>query len=101
MPSPSESLMDERHEVLPGVYKRLGDCTARDLEGSLEVLEERVEQSAAIVGLLDRLAADARARGVSIIPVPAWLEDASEDIDLPTLRSQRRLLEEWVEAPLL
>lgn len=89
--------MDERWEIRPGVHKRFSDCTLGDLEGSLEVLKERVDHGGAITGLLDRLLDDADARGVSRIPVPACVHGSSHEEDLPSLRAQRRALEACVE----
>ncbi len=97
MTSRSESPMDERWEIRPGVHKRFSDCTVGDLESSLEVSEERIEHNDAIRGLLDRLIADAEARGVSRIPVPACIHGSSHHADLPAIREQRAALEACAE----
>jgi hypothetical protein len=60
-----DSIMDEPVEVAVGVFKPMGECTAKDLRNSARLLEIRAIVQQELAGLFDGLAESKRAQAGS------------------------------------
>ena len=101
--------LDELLEVAPGHFKRLGECTASDLEGWSKVGHDHLVLAARFLAAHGDLSAVVEALGLEEYPMPEELNEAREENlrrhfageppperDLPTTRRLVALMERTV-----